>query len=278
MLKSLIAFAACLACAQTARLEDSERRIGPLKIGRARFTVVLQLKRVAGGSDPDFQETVAAIEIRDAAGGTHYRRTFSYELEGNRFRETVAAAAWAFQGGRHAGLLVTYSFLPSAPLTGELWHIFGLSGGKLVSFGKPIGATGELMGLSKAADQLDIRVWTGHFFMIVPLRLDWVARQVMPPPAKGRFRVEAERRPEDEPLPVRMFPQPGEGLAERVTVRKDSEVEFLEAEAGVRFDERTDLVELGVADDTWLKVRVDGKTGWIHGEKDFQAIGLPTAG
>lgn len=27
--------------------------------------------------------------------------------------------------------------------------------------------------------------------------------------------------------------------------------------------------------DRWLKVRVDGKEGWIHSEEDFRALGLP---
>ena len=36
----------------------------------------------------------------------------------------------------------------------------------------------------------------------------------------------------------------------------------------------------GVADthasnDLWLKVRIDGKEGWMHSEEDFYALGLP---
>jgi hypothetical protein len=28
-------------------------------------------------------------------------------------------------------------------------------------------------------------------------------------------------------------------------------------------------------DELWLKVRIDGKEGWMHGEEDFHAFGLP---
>jgi hypothetical protein len=28
-------------------------------------------------------------------------------------------------------------------------------------------------------------------------------------------------------------------------------------------------------DEFWLKVRIDGKEGWMHGEEDFNAFGLP---
>ncbi len=27
--------------------------------------------------------------------------------------------------------------------------------------------------------------------------------------------------------------------------------------------------------DVWLKVRIDGKEGWVYSEEDFSAIGLP---
>ena len=32
------------------------------------------------------------------------------------------------------------------------------------------------------------------------------------------------------------------------------------------------------AEDPWLKVRIDGKEGWVHTPEDFMAIGLPQAG
>lgn len=37
-------------------------------------------------------------------------------------------------------------------------------------------------------------------------------------------------------------------------------------------------VQLGVGDDLWLKVRIDGKEGWIHTQEDFTAIGVLQAG
>jgi hypothetical protein len=38
-----------------------------------------------------------------------------------------------------------------------------------------------------------------------------------------------------------------------------------------------DAGSLGVAKDAdlWLKVRIDGKEGWMHSEEDFRALGLP---
>ena len=31
---------------------------------------------------------------------------------------------------------------------------------------------------------------------------------------------------------------------------------------------------LGTGDEMWVKVRIDGKEGWIHTDEDLQAIGL----
>ncbi len=38
------------------------------------------------------------------------------------------------------------------------------------------------------------------------------------------------------------------------------------------------LIGMRFGDELWLKVRIDGKKGWIHTQEDFVAIGLPPAG
>ena len=76
-------------------LEDFERRIGPLKIKRQNFTVVLHLKRVrvpvarAVGS----VETVTRMEIWDDAGNIHYAKSFPCEVVGDHFAETMEISA-----------------------------------------------------------------------------------------------------------------------------------------------------------------------------------------
>jgi len=44
------------------------------------------------------------------------------------------------------------------------------------------------------------------------------------------------------------------------------------------WEEDTDAVNINIAGDPWLKVRIDGKEGWIHTQEDFEAIGLPQTG
>ena len=57
-------------------------------------------------------------------------------------------------------------------------------------------------------------------------------------------------------------------------VKKDSQVEILAGKVLVTLQESGIGNDLGVAPDIWVKVRVDGKEGWIHTEEDLQAVGL----
>ena len=70
----------------------------------------------------------------------------------------------------------------------------------------------------------------------------------------------------------------GFGTPDHVVVKKDSKVEFLAAEGEVQWEEDEHGVGLSPGDDFWIKVRIDGKEGWIHTQEDFMAIGLPQAG
>jgi len=40
------------------------------------------------------------------------------------------------------------------------------------------------------------------------------------------------------------------------------------------------VIEFGVssAAQVWLKVKIDGRDGWIHTEEDLAAVGVPQAG
>ena len=290
-----------------AKLEDFERDLGPLKIKTASFTVVLHMKRVAGVSapDPDFQETVARMEIRDEAGKVHYEKSFPYQVRGDRFEETIGISARLLEGTQGTGLLVSYGWLPSTPLGGGSDQVFGMFNDKLVPFGKPLSTEG---GLAEPAprenvvktttepglqgDVLNFRIWTGNVFVIVPVRVDWMMGQVTPArrcykmtprgrQSRCRFRVEAERVPREEELTfVRLFQEPEEGMGNpaHVVVKRNSQVEVLEAEGELQWQEDAEGIGLSLGDDLWLKVRIDRKEGWIHTQEDFSAIGLPQAG
>jgi hypothetical protein len=296
-----------------ARLEDVERAVGPLQIGAQRFTVVLHKKRAPRNADPDFGETLARLEIKNEAGAVQYQKTFAYEETGKGFTETLDATVQVLQGTHGSGILITYSSLPSTPLGGESWQVFGpFSGppsaplnGRIVPFSKPISTEGQLISGRPGesivqtsqepklqGDVLHFRVWAGNFFVIIPLRILWFRNEIGPawrcsrmtpkgPRPVCQYPIEAQRMPPGEDMTfVRLHveAEEGMGIPAHVVVRQDSKVEFLEAEVELRWQEDTDGIGMGIGDDPWLKVRVDGKEGWIHTQEDFVAIGLPWAG
>ena len=300
---------------QTATPEDFDKLLGPFEIRGQRFTVLLHMKRIRGEKavDPDSQETLVKFEIKDAAGVVHYDKIFPYEVEGDRFVETTGASAQPLQGKQGSGLLVSYGASPSTPLGGLSWQVFSLFAGppsaplngKLVPFSKPIYLEGSLINGEPGepvvrtseeprlqGDVLHFRVWTGNFYVMIPLRILWFQNTIGPAwrcqkmTARGvkpicEVRIEADRAPAEEDTTfVRLHVEPEEGFGTpaHVVVKKDSQVEFLAAETEVVWNEDADGVGLSVSDDVWLKVRIDGKEGWIHTQEDFTAIGLPQAG
>ena len=299
---------------QAVPLEDFDRQLGPFEIRGQRFTVLLHEKRIRGlrAVDPDSQETLVMMQIKDAGGAVHYSNIFPYEVDGDRFVETTEASAQLLQGKQGSGLLVTFGTLPSTPLGGESWQVFSLFAGppsaplngKLVPFSKPIFTEGQLINAEAGApvvqtseeprlqgDVLHFRVWTGNFYVILPLRILWFQNRIEPawrcqkmtprgPKPICEVRVEADRVPAEEDMTfVRLFPEAEEGFTPaHFVVKKDSKIEFLAAEAEVIWKEEEDGVGLSVSDDVWIKVRIDGKEGWIHTQEDFTAIGLPQAG
>jgi hypothetical protein len=91
---------------------------------------------------------------------------------------------------------------------------------------------------------------------------------------------------------VRLWARPDEqsGPPVKTVVKKDSKVGLLIARVATRWVEGNaagpsansngfidDAGGFGVAADTdlWLKVRIDGREGWMHSEEDFRALGLP---
>jgi len=292
--------------ANAVAIRDLAGELGPFRIGDRRFTAVLHQKRITGAAvaDPEWQTTLAGIEIKDEKGSVHFRESFSCVIAGEQFAETLGASVDLLQGKERSGLLVGYGRSPSTPLGGQSWQVFGLFDGKLVPFAKPIFAEGDLIeeahgNVVRTAPEpglegevLHFRVWTGNFFVVYPVRVEFLMAKAMPAwrcsertaqhmKSRCRYRIETERRPGDEEMTfIRMFAGADEsaGTPEHVVVKKSSTVEFLSAKGEVRWEEDERRVTLSPGDDFWLEIRVDGKEGWIHTQEDFQAVGLPQAG
>jgi hypothetical protein len=291
-------------------VEDAKQPTGPFAIAGQNYTVVLHEKRLAGVSGSGFVQTLAGIEIRDAAGNVAYQEVFPSAIEQGRFQRSLSASADVISGKTGAGLVVHYREQTEAPQTNalessELWQMFGLVNGKLAPLGKPTpigeGATGgPFMGVMMRAangtvsvisqpDTIEVRVWTGAFYVFVPLRVDWNHGGL----AQGQrcfemmgggnrevgcdMRAEAERKPPTEEFSfVRVFGEADENMGgpEHVVVQQNSKVEILGSSAITTWNQRGELAQ-PVFSDLWLHVRIDDHTGWIHGDGDFAAVGLP---
>lgn len=139
-------------------------------------------------------------------------------------------------------------------------------------------------------DELRIRLFTGYFYVTVPLRVGWwegrlaLAQHCLYQTGHGfaeggcEMPVEGvERAPSEQELTfVRMFSESNDqvGVPEHIVVKKDSKVEILAGKVFVTWEESTSGINLGVGPDIWVKVSIDGKEGWIHTEEDLQAVGL----
>jgi hypothetical protein len=95
-------------------------------------------------------------------------------------------------------------------------------------------------------------------------------------PAEDAHRVPQEQ----DPTFVRLFQESNEriGPPAHVVVKKDSKVEIVAGKALITWNEGADVVDLTVGDDVWVKVRIDGREGWIHTAEDLNAIGLFASG
>jgi hypothetical protein len=287
------------------QLEDIEERKGPFSFGGQTFTVVLHSKRMPGLIE-DSAQTLASLDIVDAAGAIRHHEEFPHAIENGEFSDTCSVSINPIKGSNGAGLLLDTGCLPSAPLSGGPWQIFGIVNGKLAPIGKPLyteGGMGDFVpgqinhigNLTQILpDELRIRVFTGYFFVSVPVMVNWMEGKLAlgqhcfyqtghgaaeggcEMPVEG---VEAHRDGQDVTF-VRMFSESTEqtGAPAHVVIQRNSRVEVLAAKVLIKWDEGKDSIGLGVGDDIWVKIRVDSKEGWIHTDEDLQSIGLYRSG
>ena len=288
-------------------IEETTQNVGPFGIAGEKFTVILHNKRLPEESGHRKRQTLSALEIRDHSGSLVYQRAFSDATKSQNAEAIVAASAELLPYLNGNLLLITYHECLADAQVFTYWQVFGFMKGKLGLYAGPTndptaspmtgiamrGSPG--MPMAQQGDPVELRMWTGNFYVIVPMLVDWRNTRLMP--AQRCFesgagaglrergcdmRVEAARKPPAADLGfVRMFhePQEYEGGAKHVVIKKDSQIRYLAARALIRWSSNGDLIQATVPD-LWLKVLVDNddsQEGWIHAEEEFQAVGLPFA-
>ncbi len=263
--------------------------------------------------DPDGDETARSFAVLDSAGAVAYEQKIE-DAAGEselaeirklgRFAFTEAVYAERMRGTRGEALIVGWSSIPSAPDSCAIYVVLGLFEGKLVPFSEPFCAnlvssepgTQDRTWMLKRDPGSDFEIFEirrgyGFFHVIVPIRVDFLMARLFPArwcirmgaPASlashCEFPVEAERRASEEDSFVRLFPEADETRTPRhVVVRPDSRIEFLAALAPNAMDRSGKWRDDRSGEIPWLKVRIDGKEGWVHAEEDLNALGLFQAG
>lgn len=196
----------------------------------------------------------------------------------------------------------------------QSWQVFGIVNGHLAGLGPvlPLGQGTNItvngtmaavmmkggiavMPIASTAEVLSFRAWTGNFYADVPVRFDWANGKwgqgqqcyqtasgtltergcIMPVEAKPQ-----PRPPDADTVYVQLFAAPDGNTdnLQNVPVSPDSQVEILEVQAIVdwNWESRDQHVACNFRN-VWLRTRIDGNEGWVHGQDAFDALGLPLA-
>ncbi len=291
-----------------AQTGEVTQKVGPFGIAGEKFTVVLHAKPLLEAANRKQTQTLSALEIRDHSGSLVYQRAFPNPSKGQRPQGVITASAELLPYLNGNLVLITYHAWVAETQITTFWQAFGFMNGKLGLYAGPANPPsaapmtgfalrgGSLgMPMAQQGDPVELRMWTGNFYVIVPMLVDWRNTRLSPAQRcvesgagaglreRGcDMRVEAVRKPADADLGfVRMFrePQEFEGGAKHVVIKKDSQIRYLAARGLIRWATNGDLIQASLPD-LWLKVLVDNdddKEGWIHTEEEFQAAGLPFA-
>ncbi len=287
-------------------LVASDQTQGPFHIGGQNFTFVKHVQGVKGSTSGD-DSTVEWWELRDAAGNAICHRQYPVAVDNGTLTDTENIDARELKTRFGQGILVEGGELPSAPNGGWWIQVFGLMNGKLGPMSGVLRTDGAFLGeqiesfkptpmlvgqrpQAVSHDVLKFRMWTGNVSIIYGVIIDWIQGRVRPEwtcltaqgqPAGCSYPIEADPARGSDLTFVRLFPEPESGFTPKhVVVKPDSKIEYIEAEASVSWSTDHDDVSFDVSDPgkVWLHIKIDGQDGWISGEEDFEAVGLPQAG
>jgi len=264
------------------------RTLGPFPIEGHEFTVELRVvcykqSRHAGKCDEDDEETISSASILDENGKTRFKKSFPVGLV--RQTENHLVSAVLLEGREHQALELAYQDFSAPSKTRKSIQIFALQNSVLRPLDpEPLEFQGGLAELPAGqwensrrlleGDTLDVYVLTTYFYIVAPVRVDWkdfrleeqnsgefdVADQ---PPYEIRPTIESDR-------PIHLYPSPDDKTNPLgINLTPGSHIQLLKA----RFS-KAPPNEHDSANETWLKVRIDGQEGWILGVDDYTALGL----
>ncbi len=296
---------------ESGRIERAERVLGPFTVEGKEFTVIIKDLKY-NDSTYGFDDTVEGFSIVDQDGRVHFQRSFPVEIADGGFNESWGMGGSALdsrglkgfrnEGGKlvempqkdrpGAGLVLYYGFTPSAPGTGGSCQVFAMKEDTLSPLFLPLhgnsyqlepGSTPNSRRLFEN-DTMRFGEWTGWFDVVVPLKV-LTGLQPVPLHYSATYKLYAcdvvadYRRPCEEDTFVRLFGEPRDtSTPDHIIVRKDSEVEFIFAYTNIVIKQGTYGCSISIDRMPWVKVRIDGKEGFVRDAEDLRALGLRHAG
>jgi hypothetical protein len=286
--------------------------MGPFKVLEKEYTVIIKgikFQEAAKG----FDETVTSFSIVDEEGDTHYRKSFDVEYDHDGFTESIGVSAYALEGRRSrgfrtesgalqeltdkeyqtVGLILYYSVIPSAPSAGVSCQVFSSQREHLVPLSAPLTVYGEIYELPRGSTPNTLRllrdntmkfgVWTGWFEVVVRVKvLDRL--RVVPIHHYSTFDGDAfdvvvDRKDSEKDTFVRLFNHPSaSSIPQHVIIRKDTDITFLWAHTSVAIEPCKTECVVSADEMPWLKIKIDGKEGFVRDPEDLLALGIHPAG
>jgi hypothetical protein len=302
--------------AGVAEEKTTEERLGPFAISGNNYTVVLHKKHLAASEDGEAASAdgVVAMEIVDAAGAIQYQRTYPLWADDEAV-SAWTISAHILKGTNGTALLVRSRPNESSGFYEQILGVVNTKlvpfCGPFPAMDVKPDASGVYRTagpLGPQADEMRVAIGTGRLLIVVPIRIDWAQGKLTLAPkcpesagssshAMCQYQMldpnSVLQKPKDATF-VRLYSSPNEnsGKPERVIVKPASQIDLLAYVADMELKQPDflhaplpkefpvkDMASIGIAhnSDGWLQVRIDEKVGWIHGNEDLDALGLPEA-
>lgn len=292
----------------------TEERLGPFSISGKNYTVVLHKKHLATSADGAVvaADGVVAVEVVDAAGAVQYQRTYPLEADAEDV-SAWTVSAYILKGTNDTGLLMRSRPSKSSGFYEQIFGVVNARLVPFCGPFPEMDVEPDVSGvyrtagpLGPQADEMRVIIGTGRVLIVVPIRIDWPQGKLTLAPKCPESAASSShtmcqyqmldpnsvlQRPKDVTF-VRLYSSPNEssGRPERVVVKPASKIDLLAYLADIALTQPDflhaplpgefpvkDMASIGIApnSDSWLQVRIDGKVGWIHGDEDLDALGLP---
>jgi hypothetical protein len=254
----------------------SGKKFGPFDIDRKRIMVT-------------YDYIGSLLEIKDEKGVTYFKKEYDIAAESSYTVEN----AFKLEGQSGEGLIIFYDSEPNAPPCGPEFQIFGMVSGSLKAMSPSIIVCGQFEKLPEGmprgvlklldGDLIKVNVWKNFFGIRIPFKVDFQKMTIAPLIAQGVFDIDVHEtqgavKTELSNKVILCSDHNPSSQQESLIVSEQAKVIFMGAYADVQLEQAgTAHLDIKITN-VWLKVKVDGKEGWVNDIDSFFMLGLSPSG